>query len=55
MTFFKEFFKVIMLNLRMSDAVSLHLMFICLPYALFLSKVIRDICLCLQSKIELWT
>ena len=35
MNFFEEFFNVIMLNLRMSDAVSLHLIFICLPYALF--------------------
>ena len=36
LTFFEEFCKVIMLNLRMSDAISLHLIFICLPYALFL-------------------
>ena len=35
MTFFEEFGKVIMLNLRMSGAVSLHLIFICLRYALF--------------------
>ena len=27
--------KVIMLNLMMSDTVSLYLIFICLPYALF--------------------
>ena len=27
--------KVIMLKLRMSDTVSLYLIFICLPYALF--------------------
>ena len=36
MAFFEEFYKVFILNLRMSDAVSLHLIFICLPYALFL-------------------
>ena len=35
MIFFEEFCKVIMLNFRMSDAISLHLIFICLPYALF--------------------
>ena len=36
MAFFEELCKVIILNLRMSDAFSLHLIFICLPYALFL-------------------
>ena len=35
MAFFEEFCKVIMLKLRMSDKVSLRLMFICLRYALF--------------------
>ena len=34
-TFFEEFCKVITLSLRMSDAVSLHLIFICLRYTLF--------------------
>ena len=54
LTFFEEFCKVIMLNLRMSDAISLHLIFICLPYALCPVQI-RDICLCLQNKVELWT
>ena len=32
---FEEFCKVVMLNFRMSDAISLHLIFIYLRYALF--------------------
>ena len=35
MTLFEEFCIIIMLNFRMSGAVSLHLIFICLRYALF--------------------
>ena len=44
MTFFEEFCKVVMLNLKMNDPVSLHVIFICLRYALFPVQIFACAC-----------